>query len=43
MLLPCLGAQDKPYDQGDVDAFLQRARSAGKPAIVLFNFDDKSG
>jgi hypothetical protein len=41
--LSCLMAQDKPYQEGDVDAFLADARSEGRPAIVLFNFDDKSG
>ena len=38
-----LAAQDKPYQEGDVNAFLTTARSNGRPSIVLFNFDEKSG
>jgi hypothetical protein len=38
-----LAAQDKPYQEGDVDAFLTTARSNERPSIVLFNFDEKSG
>jgi hypothetical protein len=38
-----LATQDKPYQEGDVDAFLTTARSNGRPSIVLFNFDEKSG
>lgn len=45
--LSCLVAQDdpsaKPYREGNVDAFLAEARGEGRPAIVLFNFDAKSG
>lgn len=36
-------AQDRPYREGDVDAFLADARNAGRPAVVLFNFDAESG
>jgi len=43
LLLSCLSAQGKPYQEGDVDAFLAAAKAAGRPAIVLFNFDAKSG
>ena len=48
-VLACLSAltlataQDRPYQEGDVDAFLATAKAAGRPALVLFNFDDKSG
>lgn len=35
--------QPKPYAEGEVDAFLQRARAKGRPAIVLFNFNLESG
>jgi hypothetical protein len=38
-----LAAQDLPYKEGNVDAFLHAARANGRPAIVLFNFDAKSG
>ncbi|MFT4844043.1 MAG: hypothetical protein ACI8UD_000228 [Planctomycetota bacterium] len=38
-----LAAQDRPYQEGHVEAFLKAARSNGRPAIVLFNFDAKSG
>lgn len=38
-----LFAQGKPYQEGNVDEFLADARSKGRPAIVLFNFSDKSG
>lgn len=41
--LSFLAGQDKPYQEGDVDAFLADARSEGRPAIVLFNFNAKSG
>ena len=36
-------AQQRPYQLGDVDACLAAAERAGRPTIVLFNFDDKSG
>lgn len=36
-------AQDRPYREGGVDAFLADAKAAGRPAIVLFNFDAESG
>ena len=42
----CIVAQDqqpKPYTEGDVEGFLQRARSSERPAMVLFNFDHESG
>lgn len=39
----CLVAQGECYQEGDVDAFLKGAREGGRPAIVLFNFDAKSG
>ncbi len=42
-LVANLAAQDRPYQEGNVDAFLETARVNGRPAIVLFNFDAKSG
>ena len=39
----CLVAQGECYQEGNVDAFLKSAREEGRPAIVLFNFDAKSG
>lgn len=42
-LVTNLAAQDLPYKEGNVDAFLHAARANGRPAIVLFNFDAKSG
>lgn len=43
LLQPYLAAQDKPYQEGGVDALLATAKAAGRPAIVLFNFDEESG
>ena len=43
LFLSGLAAQEKPYQEGDVDAFLRGARGEGRPAVVLFNFDEKSG
>ena len=43
MALSSLAAQEKCYQEGGVDSFLKQARSEGRPSIVLFNFDDKSG
>ena len=37
-----LGAQ-QPYSEGDVDVFLEGARSNKRPAVVLFNFDHDTG
>ena len=42
-LVANLAAQDLPYQEGNVDTFLHAARANGRPAIVLFNFDAKSG
>ena len=36
-------AQGRPYQEGDVDAFLADAKATGRPAVVLFNFDAESG
>lgn len=36
-------AQDRPYQEGDVDTFLADAKAAARPVIVLFNFDAESG
>ena len=36
-------AQERLYQRGDVDACLAAAQRAGRPTIVLFNFDDESG
>jgi len=41
-----LGAQEQlppPYQEGDVHAFLARARANDRPAAVLFNFNLDSG
>lgn len=43
MALSSLAAQKECYQEGGVDGFLKQARSEGRPSIVLFNFDDKSG
>ena len=47
LALPALlSGQDvspKPYQEGDVDGFLQRARANERPAVVLFNFNLDSG
>ena len=43
LFLSGLAAQEKPYQEGDVDAFLRGARGEGRPAVVLCNFDEKSG
>ena len=43
-LASLLGAQEQtPYSEGDVDNFLDGARSKGRPAVVLFNFNFDSG
>ena len=42
-LMAFASAQDRPYREGDVDAFLAAAKRTKRPAVVLFNFDDKSG
>ena len=34
---------DKPYQEGNVHAFLDTARSNDRPAVVLFNFDREAG
>ena len=40
-----LGAQQpaKPYQEGEVQSFLERARENSRPAIVLFNFNLDTG
>lgn len=39
-----LGAQQQqPYSEGNVDAFLDAARSNKRPAVVLFNFNLDTG
>lgn len=38
-----LAAQQKPYSEGNVDAFLKNARANARPAVVLFNFDHDTG
>ena len=42
-LLSGQDASPKPYQEGDVDGFLQRARANERPAVVLFNFNLDSG
>ena len=36
-------APTHPYQEGEVEAFLQRARAKERPALVLFNFNLGSG
>ncbi len=43
VLLLAQDASPRPYQEGDVDAFLKRARTDDRPAIVLFNFNLDSG
>ena len=40
-----IGAQtpSNPYQEGDVHAFLERARTNDRSAVVLFNFNNDSG
>jgi len=33
----------KPYQEGKVQSFLERARENSRPALVLFNFNLDSG
>lgn len=35
--------QQQPYSEGNVDAFLDAARSNKRPAVVLFNFNLDTG
>ena len=42
-LTSLLCAQQDPYSEGNVEQFLEQARSDGQPAIVLFNFDHETG
>ena len=42
-LLAAQAESDKPYQEGNVDKFLVRAKEQGRPAIVLFNFNLESG
>ena len=42
-LASLLGAQQQPYSEGNVDAFLDAARSNKRPAVVLFNFNLDTG
>ena len=43
LLVAGLSAQDRPYQEGDVNTFLASAKQSNKPSIVLFNFDGESG
>lgn len=36
-------AQERCYQDGNVDAFLATQQSAKRRSIVLYNFDDDSG
>ena len=41
--LPAQETAEPPYQTGDVQGFLARARADARPAIVLYNFDLESG
>lgn len=42
-LTPLISAQQEPYSEGNVHEFLEQARTKGRPAIVLFNFNLETG
>lgn len=42
-LLSAQGDAPLPYQQGDVEQFLEKARADDRPSIVLFNFNLGSG
>lgn len=43
VLASALVAQQEPYVEASPDEFLTKARTAERPALVLFNFNLKSG
>jgi len=42
-LLSAQQGVSRPYQEGEVQSFLERARENRRPALVLFNFNLDSG